>query len=210
MLKGESIKKLSAISTPTMFARGQYICYEGEPGNEMYIILRGTVGIYVSNASEQLTEIARFGQGEIFGEMSVLDDLPRSASCIAIEDTVCIAVNKEGISDAVMTCPDIALMLLESMSRRLRKMNDELYKGTIAFRGDPEAFVLPKEYSRSHDVPEPPHDDSFVQLLEFSCPICGAPIAVTGLKKYIMTLLPPDNTYANKPHQSKSISYHQG
>lgn len=109
MLKSGSVKQLSAMNTPKMFMRGQYICYEGKPGKEMYIIIRGTVGVYVSDASEQLTEIARLGNGEIFGEMSVLDDLPRSASCIAVDDVVCVSVSKESLGEIINACPDQGL-----------------------------------------------------------------------------------------------------
>ena len=60
MLEADSMKMLAAISTPRNYARGQYICYEGEPGTEMFIIVKGNVGVYVSDASEQLREITRF------------------------------------------------------------------------------------------------------------------------------------------------------
>ena len=190
MIKGDSIKKLAAMSTPIIFARGQYICFEGEPGNDMYIIIRGTVGVYISDHTEQLAEVARLGTGEIFGEMAVFDDLPRSASCIALDDVVCVSVGRDGLEKAVTECPDIALMLLKSLSMKLRRMNSELYKNSA--QTDPRAFVFPRAYSYSHDVPAPPYEERFVQRMEFSCPMCGRNIKVASLKKYAMTSIGPE------------------
>lgn len=84
MIKDETVQILMQICTPRTFKGNEYICYEGQPGSEMYIILRGSVGIYVSSAIETQIEISRITAGDFFGEMSIFDNLSRSASCIAL------------------------------------------------------------------------------------------------------------------------------
>ena len=63
--------------------------------------------------------------------MAIFDNLPRSASCIAMEDTVCAAVDKENLQEFLATCPDIAKRMLEKMSGRIRKLDAELYQNYI-------------------------------------------------------------------------------
>ena len=86
-MNAETIKQLQKVSVPRTFAKDEYICYEGQPGNEMYIILKGLVSICLTSAIGTLIEVDQLKSGDFFGEMAIFDNLPRSASCIALEDT---------------------------------------------------------------------------------------------------------------------------
>ena len=127
-MRTETIAQLRKISTPRQFTKDEYICQEGQPGEEMYIILKGSVGIFLTNSMGRLNQVATATEGGFFGEMAIFDNLPRSASCIALEDTVCVAVNKDNLKQFLINCPDIAIQMLNNMSGRVRKMNDDLYK----------------------------------------------------------------------------------
>ncbi len=96
-MREEIIVALRKMSTPKQFAKDEYICYEGQPGDEMYIILKGSVGVFLVNAVGTLNQVAVIESGNFFGEMAIFDNLPRSASCIALEDTVTVAVNKDNL-----------------------------------------------------------------------------------------------------------------
>lgn len=189
MIQDETVKTLMQISTPKQFKATEYICYEGQPGNEMYIILRGSVGIYVSNAIETQTEVSRIMAGDFFGEMSIFDDLPRSASCIALEDVVCVAIGKDKLTQFFSACPDMAMKLLENMSKRIRRLDNALYKSErfVQNKKIPE-FKIPEKYSFSHVVEEPYHDLNFTESITAECPICGKSITVLNLKKQIMSI----------------------
>lgn len=56
----------------------------------MYIILKGSVGIFITSVIGTLTQVATIKVGDFFGEMAIFDNLPRSASCIALEDTMAV------------------------------------------------------------------------------------------------------------------------
>ncbi len=188
MIQDETVKKLTQISTPKSFSANEYICYEGQPGNEMYIILRGTVGIYVSSAIEQPTEIARISVGDLFGEMSMFDDLPRSASCVALDDVICVAIDKSKRLDFITQCPEMALKLLENLSGRIRHLDNALYKSEKFSKSkNIKDFKIPAEYGSSHLAEEPPHNLSFTESITAACPICGKPVIVLNLKKKSMT-----------------------
>lgn len=188
MVQDETVKKLMQISTPKTFKAQEYICYEGEPGEEMYIILRGNVGIYVSSAVETMVEIARISAGDLFGEMSIFDDLPRSASCIALDDVICVSVDKSKKLEFVTKCPEMALKVLENLSGRVRRLDNALYKSDKFVQNKKlREFKLPEEYGFSHNVSEPPHDLRFTESVTAACPICGKPVTVLNLKKNRMS-----------------------
>lgn len=192
MIKDETVKKLIQISTPKTFKANEYICYEGQPGEEMYIILRGTVGVYVTNPFSVQTEVARIMAGDFFGEMALFDNLPRSASCIALEDVICIVIGKDKVEQLFSLCPNMAMMMLENMSSRIRRLDNELYKNEkFLEKENPQQFKIPAEYSHSHNIDEPPHDLRYINTLSVKCPICGKPISIVSLKKQIMSMMKP-------------------
>ena len=189
MIHDETVKQLMAISSPKNFAQNEYICYEGQPGSEMYIILKGSVGVYVTSAIGTLTEVSRIMAGDFFGEMSIFDNLPRSACCIALEDTICVSISKKNLTNFFTKCPDMAAKLLENMSGRIRRLDNELYK-TERFVQNLRVpkFKVPDIYSFSHVVEEPPHDLAYTQTHTECCPICGKEISVLDLRKNIMSV----------------------
>lgn len=189
MIQDETVKQLMAISTPKTFKQNEYICYEGQPGSEMYVILKGSVGVYVTNAIGTMTEVSRIMAGDFFGEMSIFDDLPRSASCIALEDTICVSISKSNLTKFFMNCPEMAGKLLENMSNRIRRLDNELYK-TERFVQNLRApkFRIPDIYSFSHVVEEPAHNLDYTQTESEKCPICGKEISVLNLRRNIMSV----------------------
>ena len=183
----DTVNELRKISTPKQFEKDEYICHEGQPGEEMYIILKGAIGVYLTSAIGTLTEVARLEQGDFFGEMALFDHLPRSASCIALEDSVCVAINKSNLSGFLANCPDMTEKILENLSARIRKLNNDLYKLPNKNRERSIAtFAIPVEYGFSHVVKEPYQDPKVVTQYAQRCPVCGQTIRVVDLKRNIM------------------------
>jgi len=186
-MRADTIAQLRKISKPKQFAKDDYICYEGQPGSEMYIILKGSVGIYVTNTLGTLNQVATMKEGGFFGEMAIFDNLPRSASCIALEDTICMAVDKGNLKEFLVTCPDIAIQMLNNMSGRVRNLNDELYKSNReSEKLVVKKFRMPEEYGFRHIVKEPYQDPKFLMKYEQKCPICGKLIPVVDIKRNVL------------------------
>ena len=185
----ETIAQLRKISTPKVFSKDDYICYEGQPGSEMYIILKGSIGIFLTSAIGTLTQVATIKEGDFFGEMAIFDNLPRSASCIAMEDTICVAVDKENLQEFLATCPDIAKQMLENMSGRIRKLDDELYKNNrfVKNRHVPR-FQIPTEYKYHPAIKEPFQNPDYFIKYKQACPICGKAITVTDVKRNLLQM----------------------
>jgi CRP-like cAMP-binding protein len=94
-----------------------------EPSDRAYIVQSGKVGISLHPDPKAKEFIAVLGPGECFGEMSIFDDLPRSATAHVLEDGVLLALDKAKLRALVLRYPELALGLLRGLSLRLREAN---------------------------------------------------------------------------------------
>lgn len=97
---------------------GDVIISEFEPGNTFYLILKGTVQlIKCVNDSKKNLDILK--PGDFFGEMAILDNSPRSATCMASSNVKCLEFSKENFEVLVTGNPQIALSLLKLFCKRI-------------------------------------------------------------------------------------------
>jgi CRP-like cAMP-binding protein len=102
----------------TIYKEGQIIFLEHEPGAELYIIQEGKVKITkLVNNNEVLLAVLK--KGDIFGEMSLLDNKPRSASAVAFGPTKLMVVSKSNFEPTVQGHPEIATKIIELLSERI-------------------------------------------------------------------------------------------
>jgi CRP-like cAMP-binding protein len=100
--------------------RDGVILRQGEIGTGFYIVVDGVVRVVRDGET-----IAQLGPGEFFGELSVLDRLPRNAQVAAEEPTTCLALASWDLEAVLTDEPKIALAMLRAMAARLRKITDE-------------------------------------------------------------------------------------
>lgn len=101
-----------------VYPKDTMIFSEGQPGQELYIIQKGSVSITkIVDNNEVLLAVLK--QGDIFGEMSLLEDKPRSASAIAHEDVALLAVNKENFARMVTAQTQIITRLTQLLAERI-------------------------------------------------------------------------------------------
>jgi CRP-like cAMP-binding protein len=121
---------------------GEYIFREGDLGTEMYIINEGKVAILnVVGDEEQV--LAELEKGDFFGEMSVLEDLPRAASARAATDVRLLQINGSTFDQLLQGNPEIAVRMMRKLSRRLRDA-DEMLKSLLGTKvGGSRELPLP-------------------------------------------------------------------
>ena len=100
-------------------AAGEFIFREDELGTEMYIVHEGQVEI-LENVGAELKRLAVMEKGDFFGEMSLLDDLPRNASARALTDAKLLRINGSMFVQMLRKEPEIAIRIMRKFSRRLR------------------------------------------------------------------------------------------
>jgi hypothetical protein len=123
------------------FAAGDYIFREGDLGTEMYIIHDGKVEI-LNRLGEEDRVLAVLEKGDFFGEMSVLEDLPRAASARALTATQLLQINGSTFDQMLQSNPEIAVRMMRKLSRRLRE-TDELLKTSFGNKVSPISPEIP-------------------------------------------------------------------
>jgi GAF domain-containing protein len=108
-----------------LYTDGEIIFNEGEKGESMYVIQEGKVMILKKTPTETLT-IATLESGDIFGEMSLFDKLPRSATATACGEARVLSIDKKKLFSTISRDPTLVFKILETMSQRIRKLNENL------------------------------------------------------------------------------------
>jgi uncharacterized membrane protein len=120
LLDEQELEALSTQLTLEHFLPSQVVFTAGEEGGEMYIIQKGRVEIFVRDVSHERVTIDKLGPGEIFGELSLLDNEPRSASAKALDDTTLIVVDRDDLLSLIRSYPASALDMMSMLGKRIR------------------------------------------------------------------------------------------
>ncbi len=104
------------------FKKGATIIHEGTTGSNAYLLLSGSVEVYKKVGDEKLV-LSRLVKGNIFGEMSLVDDKPRSATIVALEDTEVRILSRERFESMLEQNPRAVIPLLKQVFQRVRYLN---------------------------------------------------------------------------------------
>lgn len=115
-----AIYRLVELAQMHHFSSGDLILQEGQASIGCFIILSGKVEIIKGLHTLRPRKITELGNGEIVGELSVIDEQPHSASVRALEDTQCIMIERWDLKAQMQAYPEIALQLLPILAARLR------------------------------------------------------------------------------------------
>ena len=126
LLNEEDRAALAARLQPTSIPAGELIFRCGDPGDSMYIISQGEVEIFVHDDTGHKILLEHCKPGDTFGELSLLDQGPRSASASVISDLEALRMDHATLDHFLRSHPSAAMALLASMGRRLRVSSDRL------------------------------------------------------------------------------------
>lgn len=102
------------------YPAGAVLLRQGETGVGLFIITTGTVHVTQTAPDGSTRELGDFGRGAVLGEMSLLDDMPRTATVIATEDTRALVIPVWDFRASLRETPEISIKLLGVLSQRLR------------------------------------------------------------------------------------------
>ena len=146
-------QSLRGIAQERRFATGQEIFREGDPGDGVYVIRDGQVEIAHFVDGKEHRVFSRLGPGEIFGEMAVIENLPRSATAIGAGDTRVYFIPRDEMLALLKRSPGLAFNLLQEISRRLRDFNQLHLREVI----QAERLAVVGNFARAilHDLKNP-------------------------------------------------------
>jgi CRP/FNR family transcriptional regulator, cyclic AMP receptor protein len=105
------------------FEPGEVLFEEGEHGEVMFIIIQGEVEIRKRTSAKAARTLITFHEGDIFGEMSLIEKKPRSATAIAVSPCRTLVVNEALLDSMIENNPDFAKKMIRILSERIRKAN---------------------------------------------------------------------------------------
>lgn len=125
-LNVDMLSQLASETTLRSFPQKAVIFEKGTPGNEMFAILNGRVKIAVTSPDGREAVFAILESGDFFGETSLLDGRPRSATCTAIEPCQMMVIERRAFVPYLERNPQVAIQLLAQLSVRLRLVNEQV------------------------------------------------------------------------------------
>lgn len=108
---------------------GASVFHEGDLGDGIYACVRGRLKLAVTTSTGREVVLAMIGPGAVFGELSAIDGGPRSCSATALESTRLAMLTRDELLDALSAAPELALVLLRSLTTHLRSANGRTAEG---------------------------------------------------------------------------------
>ena len=165
-LKPNELKHLRSVALEKKFFDNQEIFKEGDTGDGVYVVKDGTVQISGLVGKDVRHVFSTVRPGEIFGEMAVLENKPRSASAVARGDTSVYFIARDAMLGLVETSPHLSLGLLREISNRLREFNRQYINEVL----QTERLAIVGRFARSivHDLKNP------LNIISITAELAGA------------------------------------
>ena len=124
ILDEEALASVAERTIHRKYRKGSVLFVQGENGERCFAIASGAVKLSAYHSDGREVVLAVLGPGDVFGELALFDDAPRSADATALEDAELLSVDRSGLNEAIAAHPQIATSLLRVLGRRLRQANE--------------------------------------------------------------------------------------
>jgi CRP/FNR family transcriptional regulator, cyclic AMP receptor protein len=152
------LQRVAEVAVPRAFGRGEVIFREGDDSETCYVVRTGQARAVREHPDGRTITLARFGPGDIFGELAMFDDEKRSATVECVEDTEVVGILGTDMRRLMREHPDIAPKLVISLGRRLRVANERLARQSFQTVQSRVAVVLSDLVEQTDTVDESARD----------------------------------------------------
>lgn len=118
------LERISSLLIERSYGRDATIVTRDEPGDAMFVISKGRTKVSIQGDGGREVILNILKVGDFFGEMSLLDDLPRSANVIACEESKVLVLKRDQFAEHMRKSPTTALNIMAELSRRLRRADE--------------------------------------------------------------------------------------
>jgi CRP-like cAMP-binding protein len=125
-LADDELARIAGLARRRKHPKGSVILFEDDPGDALYVVIEGQVKVVLIGEDGREVILATLGNGDFFGEMSLIDDQPRSAHVIAMEASNLLVLRRDDFQRCLDETPRIALGLLRALTRRLRLADSKI------------------------------------------------------------------------------------
>ncbi|MGH7663089.1 MAG: Crp/Fnr family transcriptional regulator [Gemmatimonadaceae bacterium] len=120
------LEEFGALAREKSYPKGSVILFEDDPGDSLFVVRSGRVKVVLVGEDGREVILGVLGVGDHFGELSLIDDQPRSAHVIAMEDASLLVLRRDDFRRRVDANPRVAWAMLLEMSRRLRRADEKI------------------------------------------------------------------------------------
>lgn len=125
-LADEELARMGELTRRRKHPKGSVILFEDDPGDALYVVIEGQVKVVLIGEDGREVILATLKDGDFFGEMSLIDDEPRSAHVIAMENSNLLVLQRHDFQRCLENNPRIALGLLRALTKRLRLADSKI------------------------------------------------------------------------------------
>jgi signal transduction histidine kinase len=127
-LPAEHVEELARLGRIVEMPAGQVVCAEGESSDSMYVVLAGEVLAYRHGNAGSPVEIRRFGEGDFFGEVALLDSRPRTATVSCVTECRFLVIEQAAFREVLTSHPAVIFGVLTALGDRAREQIEERYQ----------------------------------------------------------------------------------
>ena len=135
---------LGKIGKVVHFKENQMVFMQNDPGDTMYFTLKGMFGVYINSFTDFPARVAGIDPGLTFGEMSLIDGWPRSATIISEEESAALRIDKSHFGEFIENCPNAAFGILKDLARRAVSTTEKVRSAGKFVPEIPEWLLDPK------------------------------------------------------------------
>lgn len=125
-LSAADLARFGEVTREREYPKNSVILFEDDPGDALYIVSTGQVKVVLIGEDGREVILSVLGEGDFFGEMSLIDDEPRSAHVIAMRDSHLLVLRREDFRSQLEQHPKVALELLRVLVQRLRRADEKI------------------------------------------------------------------------------------
>jgi|SRR4051812_28421800 CRP/FNR family cyclic AMP-dependent transcriptional regulator len=125
-LSEAELGRFAEVTREREYPKNSVILFEDDPGDALYIVSTGQVKVVLIGEDGREVILSVLGDGDFFGEMSLIDDEPRSAHVIAMKDSQLLVLRRDDFQSRLEEQPKIALKLLRVLVQRLRRADEKI------------------------------------------------------------------------------------
>jgi len=125
-LTESDLEVLSRLATRRRYPKDGVVFFENEEGSSFFMIVHGRIKVTILGDDGREIILTVLGAGDFFGEMALLDNEPRSATAIAVEDCELLCLNRADFQSVVSANPRVMQALIKVLTTRLRKANHQI------------------------------------------------------------------------------------
>lgn len=125
-LEKEDLSTLASIVSRKEYDKKETLFHQGDPGEEFMILTEGSVKVELMNSEGKELTLTILTPFQFLGELALLDDVPRSATVVSMEQSVLLSINKRDFARLLESYPRMSIPMLRQLTRRVRVLTDDI------------------------------------------------------------------------------------